>query len=117
WIHPDDLGVLRFDFEAHLDRDPVTQEIRVRHRDGGWVLLRQMAQVVRSGDRLLLRGVSLDISETLRARESVDQYADILERMHDGVAVIVGGPPTGDSDPTDWRAVHWNRSLAGMFGL
>ncbi|MCU0272662.1 MAG: EAL domain-containing protein, partial [Acidimicrobiales bacterium] len=114
WLHPDDLDAFDVDWDAHVDGEPLEHEVRARRGDGTWVPLRQIVRPVRVGGRLLLRGVSQDITAEQRAREAVHQYAEIVQRMHDGLIVlrhqVVDGRDT-------LRLLRWNRSAQELLRL
>lgn len=76
-LHPDD--VKRFDdaIQRHLDHhdERYQAELRLRHRDGHWVWIRDIGQVVQWGSDsqpLLMRGTHTDISREKERSEQLD---------------------------------------------
>jgi len=114
WIHPDDLPQFLVDWESHIGQEPIEQEVRALGAGGTWVPLRQTVRPVRVGGRLLIRGVSQDITAESHARQAVEQYAEIVERMHDGLLVLRHEHADGRHS---LRLERWNRSAGHLLGL
>jgi len=79
-LHPDD--VKRFDeaFQRHVDGhdDRYQVEVRLLHRDGHWVWIHDVGQVVdwgRDGQPLLMRGTHMDITSEKARSDQIDFIA------------------------------------------
>ncbi|MEQ8514589.1 MAG: diguanylate cyclase, partial [Chromatocurvus sp.] len=97
-LHPDD--VKRFDeaYQRHIDGhdDRYEVELRLHHRDGHWVWIHDVGQVVEwglDGQPLLMRGTHADIT---REKERAEQIAFISRR--DRVLLLLSAISEGRSE-------------------
>jgi len=79
-VHPDDLGRLQYDRQAHLDGDTPTysNEHRVLCKDGSWKWVHSRGTVISrdaQGQALRMLGTHTDITERKTADEVVWQHA------------------------------------------
>ncbi len=91
-IHPDDLDPLVAQVADLVsgEADRLDSEVRVRHRDGRWIWIRSLGQVVeRTGDVVRMSGVSEDVTERvdmMRAlATSEEHYRLLAEHVTDAV--------------------------------
>ena len=76
---------------------PLRWEHQPQRVDDRQVWLRHLAHVVRSGDRVALRGITLDVTAEVLAQSVVHQHASIVQRMNDGLVLI---EPNRDRPPS-----------------
>lgn len=87
-LHPDDLEKLT---SQHLERlnageDQFENEIRLRHRNGGWVWVLSRGHVTRrdrSGQAVATAGIHIDITESKRREAALRSAYDQLRRATD----------------------------------
>jgi len=85
--HPDDLEKSNKLILKHFAGDlyHFQAEVRMKHKDGHWVWILNQGRVVeRSPDRTPLRmvGTTQDITERVKIREDIQNFADQLEALH-----------------------------------
>ena len=85
--HPEDLEVSNKRILKHFAGDiyHYQTEIRMKHKLGHWVWILNQGRVVeRDSDRSPLRmvGTTQDITERIKIREEIQEYADQLEALH-----------------------------------
>jgi PAS domain S-box-containing protein len=108
-VHPDDLAVAQGGFEEMLrlpDR-PLTQQLRVRHRDGTWRWLE-----ITGNNLLHLPSVQAivtnfhDVTERHRSGERLREQAALLDQATD--AIFVEG--------MEGQVFYWNRAAERLYG-
>lgn len=85
-VHPDDRHLMSADWPPGVgDRDELTQEYRLIHRDGHVVWFRDSARLIRAedGTPLFWQGVAIDVTEQRvneqRVRDSEARYRALVE--------------------------------------
>lgn len=113
FVHPDDRDRLSTVMQAaHNHGQPYDIQYRIRHSDGGQILVRNLLEVDRdhNGAPVLLRGVLYDITSLTRAeeklRESEERLLGILNMAPE--AIIVADENT--------RISMFSRGAEVMFG-
>ncbi len=86
-VHPGDLGSYVLDPADMRDRE-VVREVRLLCADGADLRVREVVRGVEFRDRLVLRGVILDIAEEAAARETVDRLAAVVANQTEPLLVI-----------------------------
>lgn len=89
-LHPDDRAVdavMNERIAAGLD---YRQRYRLRHADGSYRWVEEVAHVVtdESGKRLHVQGISLDVTEQVRANETLLQLDGVVNSLTTGVVVM-----------------------------
>ena len=113
-VHPDDIGQVMADVQAHLEghTEQYVNEHRVRHRNGDYLWILDRGKVVaRDADGLPLRmvGTHTDVTERRRVMNDLAQselaQRALLDAMADGVFVA-----------QDFRFVFANTALPRILG-
>lgn len=113
-VHPDDIGQVMADVQAHLEghTEQYVNEHRVRHRNGDYLWILDRGKVVaRDADGLPLRmvGAHTDVTERRRVMNDLAQselaQRALLDAMADGVFVA-----------QDFRFVFANTALPRILG-
>jgi diguanylate cyclase (GGDEF)-like protein/PAS domain S-box-containing protein len=74
-MHPEDLELVGR--ELPTDGSRIERSVRIRHRDGHWVWLREVIGLVEGADgRRYVRGVAFDISDLQHARQALADKAE-----------------------------------------
>jgi len=86
--HPADLEISNKKILEHFAGDSFhyQAEMRMKHKDGSWVWILNQGRVVeRDVDRSPLRmvGTAQDITERVKIREEIQEYADQLEALYE----------------------------------
>jgi len=94
-LHPDDVdAVLAADEESDRMLEPVSLRYRVRHRDGRWVWLHELSEIVRDRDGTprYWQGLLLDVTAEMEAEaalaESEARFRALVQHAKD-ITVIV----------------------------
>jgi len=110
-VHADDLKKYRAAREsARESQVPVVSEVRLKTRDGSHVGVREVIRAVGNPDSLHLRGVTLDVTDEVSAREAVDRLAAVVDNQSDPL-VVVAPRKSAEVEPT---IVHMNPAFARL---
>jgi len=114
FIHPDDAGRCRELLAKLLESgEAVHSTFRFRHRDGEWVWLESVGELLRGADGAptsiltLSREVTAEVAAREGTREAEATSRQILESVQEGIAVL----------DTDLRYVLWNAAMEHLSGL
>jgi len=99
-VHPDDKPGIEIAAEAVAESFDF--EYRIKHRDGHWVWIREMARIIDSeGDTDLWHGVMLDISASKEAEDRLVETQEQLRSLIDNIpAVVYVGPADENASST-----------------
>ena len=83
-IHPDDLQIIEKRNELFIKGIEYTDIVRVKHKDGYYVWVKQTGKVFKSkpdGTPFLFLGVSTDITEIANAKDTIDHLANENKKL------------------------------------
>lgn len=123
--HPDDRQKCRDAIQALMDgrADSYDIEVRMRHKDGRWIWVRDRGQVIErtaAGQPLRMTGTHEDITELAMARESLKEERSRLRETIDGQMdpVMLLDPILAESEGiTDFTVVEANVRAAEELGV
>jgi PAS domain S-box-containing protein len=104
-LHEADREGARRAFQQAMDGDRVATDVRIRRRDGSARVVSWTG--VRSPTRPLVYAIGRDVTEQERARQLLEEQAQILELAHDAILVR-----TLDGAET----TYWSRGAAETYG-
>ncbi len=113
-VHRDDLHEYLESSARAVELDePITHEFRLRCSDGSAIGVREVVRRVAVGDRFVLRGVILDITEEAVAREAVERLAAVVAHQMEPLLVIA---PRRSADE-ELMILQVNRAFAAMAAI
>ncbi|MCW9033334.1 MAG: PAS domain S-box protein [Rhodospirillales bacterium] len=81
-IHPDDLNKIKSDFAEGINsHKPISTTYRARHKKGHWVEVESSATATKLQDKIKIIVNTRDISERLKAEESLRESENRLARI------------------------------------
>jgi PAS domain S-box-containing protein len=114
FLHPDDIPGCRQLFARLLETDaPIGNTFRFRHKNGDWVWLESVGEVLRGVDGspaeilTLTREVTAEVTAKEGTRQAEAMSRQIVESVQEGIAVL----------DRDMRYVLWNAAMARLSGL
>jgi diguanylate cyclase (GGDEF)-like protein/PAS domain S-box-containing protein len=109
FVHPDDVTMVAERMAESLSSGEggFVSEIRIRHKEGHWLTLEGVGQViVREGEPTVILASARDISERKQAEVALLQMAAIVESTDDGVY----------SKSPEGVIQSWNRGAEHLYG-
>ena len=110
FVHPDDVAMVaeRMAESVFTGEGGFVSEIRIRHKEGHWVTVEGVGQViVREGEPTIILASARDISQRKQAEEALLQMAAIVESTDDAIS----------SASLDGVILSWNRGAEHLYGF
>ncbi len=107
-IHPEDREAADAGFERLLDVETMTQEYRMRRRDGEYRWIEDKQRVIRRGGagQVEISGVWTDVTDRRLAADRVREQAALLEEANDAIYV----------HDLEGNVRFWNRAAERLYG-